>query len=194
MILSKEKILEEIKRGNIIAENCNLEKQVTTESIDVTLGEWVYYVSYYCTNNRLSAVHPEPVGVWHNLKERPLELSLQTFVLAHTDEFIGAKVGSSLHTQFHLGSTPARLGLFHPVSGYGDEGFFNRWALELINFTPITLHYRDVIGQISFSRKEGSSDYVKEGGHYQGKSEVQSLMKGWKREDIMPRAKLKNIK
>ena len=177
MILSKQEILKALEIGDIVAKNCDTTKQVTTESIDVTLGRYIYNPN---TKNWMDIYHP-------------LIITPGTFFLAYTDEFIGARVGSKLHTQFHLGSTPARLGLSHPVAGYGDEGFINRWALEFYTLTSIEIQHRNVIGQISFTQKSSSSDYVNQGGYYQQENDIRILMNNWKKEDILPRPKLKLI-
>lgn len=176
MILSKKEIQQAIKQGDIIALNYN-SSQITTESIDVTLGEHIYFPEY---------------KKWVNITS-PLDIPKGEFFLAYTDEFIGSKVGSKLHTQFHLGSTPARLGLSHPVAGYGDEGFVNRWALEFYTLQPTTIQHRNVIGQISFTKKTSSSDYVGQGGYYQTTNDLDALVSNWKKESILPRPNLKLI-
>lgn len=168
MIISKKIILEEIEKGNIIADGVNPE-QIKDQSIDVSLGEWIN-------------INGKWIDITNNWYIQPGD-----FVLAYTDEFVGTKAGSNLLPSFKLKSSAGRNGILHTLAGHGEVGFFNRWAMEFTVMKPLLIKKGMLVGQIYFTRTEGaeSEDYAKSG-TYQKHSTLEEVKLNWKREDILP--------
>ncbi|RTL06187.1 hypothetical protein EKK58_06105 [Candidatus Dependentiae bacterium] len=177
MILSRNRILEEISKGNIIYK-LGEEKYIKDQSIDVSLGEWIY-------NTKLNA--------WHNCGDGPITLEPGVLYLCHTDEFIGTKAGSNLLPSIKLKSTSARKGIQHPLAGHGEVGFFNRWALEITVTTQTQVICGDLIAQVYFTvvDGDGTEDYSISG-TYQHSSVVERVMDSWKPQDLLPPPLFKN--
>ena len=114
------------------------------------------------------------------------------FSLAYTNEFIGTVGGCNIQPSFKLKSTSARVGIFHPLAGLGEVGFFNRWCLELQFVENEPIKYGDLIGQIYFDTVIGEPSNYSETGSYQSENTLEDLKANWKPEDILPKAK-KNI-
>ncbi len=169
MILNKEQILDEYKKGNIIykSELYKLEDFANNQSVDIHLGDNVCIVT---GNNN-----------WLNLNKFPEGINIPkgTFFLCHTEEFIGSAANSNILPEFHQRSTWARLGLIHTKAGWGDVGYHNKWTMEYYTATPVTLKKGDRLGQITFTRTEANSgDYTKKGSYQTNKE--------WSKEDILP--------
>jgi deoxycytidine triphosphate deaminase len=180
MIISKKVILDEYGKGNIIAYGVDMDN-IKDQSIDVSLGEWIYITEY-------DKYGDEVWGGWHSLKFSDYTVGLGEFVIAHTDEFIGTKAGSNLLPSFKLKSSAGRHGIIHTLAGHGEVGFHNRWAMEFIVGKPVVLKYGMYIGQIYFTRTEGAEDedYSKTGS-YQNTNNLEELIKNWKKEDLLPK-------
>lgn len=177
MILSKSVIIDEITKGNIIADSIQ-HSQIKDQSIDVRLGRYMWI-----------GANPELVDL---TEKEEILIMPNTFVLAHTEEFIGTTANSGILPTFKLKSSAGRLGIIHTLAGHGEVGFFNRWAMEFIVAKPVVLKHRVLIGQIYFTRVEGSEgeDYSKQG-TYQSTSSLDELKKNWKPESILPPKELK---
>lgn len=174
MLLGNKAIQEEREKGNIIISPYS-SYQMNTESYDVRLGRWLYL------QDRSGGKY------WIDLKEyKEYKAVPGDFILAHTNEFIGTVAGSSIHPQFYLKSTSARLGILHPIAGYGDEGFYNRWALEFTFAIPVILKYKMKIGQVAFSQIVGGGDDYTQKGHYQSTQNLDEIKLNWKKESILP--------
>lgn len=122
------------------------------------------------------------------LPPRNWKIPHNTFVLAHTEEYIGTSSNSNIHPEFHQRSTTARMGLSHTKAGWGDNGFCNRWALELYTLKDVTITAGMKIGQISFAYTTDSEvGYSEQTGNYQSSNNIDEIIKNWKKEDILPK-------
>lgn len=192
--LSTSEILKNIKNGNIIADGVDTKKYVKDQSIDVSLGEYVFVrVDSYPPNK-----YPIRSFVFEGVEYSKISLKNGItfypgmFILAYTNEFVGTKAGSNLQPSFKLKSTSARLGIQHPLAGLGEVGFFNRWCLELTFAVPVELRYGDLIGQVYFDTVIGKPTDYSETGSYQSENTLEKIKANWKPENILPKAK-KNI-
>jgi deoxycytidine triphosphate deaminase len=180
MILSKNTILMEKEKGNIIyysPQGYKIENFCQNQSVDVHIWDEIYF--------------PE-TKTWVTLPEDGTEIEIpkHSFFLASTEEFIGTSAGSNIQPEWHLRSTLARLGFGHPKAGWGDVGFFNRWAMEFYSYLPLKLKRGARVGQLVFvynAEQLEQMDYVKETGNYQSTNDLELLSKEWKKEDILPK-------
>ena len=185
MILSCKEILKEAKQGNIVHATNNIRfnslfVNCKNQSVDIHLYKEIYSV----TKRK-----------WINLEESDYISEPGEFILASTEEFIGTTANSCIHPQWHLRSTLARMGLFHPKAGWGDVGFFNRWCMEFTSAVRFTYTYNMRVGQISFMYTQPwykrlfylSAGYVSQTGNYQSSTDLNELRANWKKEDILPK-------
>lgn len=170
MIYSKDKIIEEIQKGNIIYIPFK-EENIKNQSIDVTIGKEIYI--------------PD-TKQWIDIS-KGYKIPKHTFFLAYTEEFIGTTPNSKIHPEFHQRSTLGRQGLFHTKAGWGDVGFYNRWAMEYYTLQDIELKAGDRVAQISFNEATESKGYSKETGNYQQDKDIDTIIFNWKKEDILPK-------
>jgi deoxycytidine triphosphate deaminase len=181
-ILSKEAIIEEIAKGNIIF--TGKDSQIGNQSIDVSLGSEIFY------NTNTPPCEWEKVSII-----KPFDLAKSDFFLAYTNEFVGTRIGSNIHCQFQQTSTSARLGLIHPKAGWGDVGFVNRWAMEFFVAKDITIQAGDIVGQMSFMYTTPTKEDYSLNGQYQDSNDLELLKKTWTISNILPKKKrLKNVK
>lgn len=207
MILSKEAILEEIEKGNIVFDGKL--SQIQNQSIDVSLGSSIIYSPYRKINyfDRLkikildTTCRLLDIGSFRLLEEgsevfinEPKHLAKGTFFLAYTHEFVGTREGSNIHCQFQQTSTSARLGLMHGKAGWGDLGFISRWAMEFYCAKDITIKAGDIVGQMTFTYTTPTKESYASNGQYQKSNDLELIKREWKIENIIPRKKLKNIK
>lgn len=198
-ILSKEAILEEIAKGNIIF--TGKESQIGNQSIDVSLGECIILSPCKISNifDKLKNKILDKLSKWleNDSKvyiNKPRFLKKGTFFLAYTNEFVGTKIGSNIHCQFQQTSTSARLGLIHPKAGWGDVGFVNRWAMEFFVAKDITIQAGDIVGQMSFMYTTPTKEDYSLNGQYQDGNDLELLKKTWTISNILPKKQLKNVK
>lgn len=168
MILSKNTIIQEAAKGNIILDGVNT-PQIKDQSVDVSLGQFLYIDN-----------------TWVDITT-PYTPPLNTLILAYTDEFVGTTAGSNILPAFKLKSTAGRQGIFHTLAGHGEVGYFNRWAMEFVCFKAIELQKGILIGQIYFNQVIGASDedYSKLG-TYQKSNNLEEVKATWTKESILP--------
>lgn len=190
MVLTKNYILKNLDK--FVLENVT-EQQFSQNSIDLSLGEYVFVRVDSCPKNELVKNSFEWNGVEYakiSIKES-ITLKPGMFALAYTDEWVGAKANTNICWQFLLKSTAARLGLDHNLAGWVETGYFSPLCLELHSHLPIDLKYGDLIGQAVFhTTTQDQIDYSKKG-NYQKTNNIEELKKNWKPEDILPK-KIKN--
>jgi dCTP deaminase len=208
MPLSDKEILAARERGDIVIEPFD-ERQLGTDSYDVRLGEFCYReCEYECDYNLFEA---NPSAVWlsgesfsasslrnHATGELPvgwastdrvLFLHPGETILAHTQEFIGAR--RNYTTQMHARSSAGRsmIGVCK-CAGKGDVGFFNRWTMEITSFSryhtiPLKVGMR--LAQIDFLPVGDTLKCYGSGSKYQDSSDLQIVMSGWRPEMMLPR-------
>ena len=180
-VLSREAILEEIEKGNIVFDG--KKSQIQNQSIDVSLGSEILY------NTNMPPCEWEEVSII-----KPCDLAQSDFFLAYTHEFVGTRIGSNIHCQFQQTSTSARLGLLHPKAGWGDVGFISRWALEFYVCKDITIKAGDIVGQMSFMYTTPTQTDYALNGQYQKSNDLEIIKREWNINSILPKKSLKNIK
>jgi len=180
MILSKSIILSEIQKGNIIASGVE-EAQIKDQSIDVSLGRYLYVHSE--RGNLIKIV---------DLEESPYyEAMPGMFIIAHTDEFVGTTAGSNIIPSFKLKSSAGRLGIIHTLAGHGEVGFFNRCSMEFIVAKPVVLKHKALIGQIYFQSVLGDKEDYSKQGTYQKTNNLEELIRDWTPDSLLPPKELK---
>ncbi len=147
MILSDQKILEEIDKGNILIEpfqpSC-----LGTNSYDVHLSK---YLAVYTSrvldakaHNKIEEIIIPPDG---------LILHPGTLYLGVTEEY----TETHKHIPFLEGkSSTGRLGIdIHATAGKGDVGFCNTWTLEISVSMPVRVYAGMPIGQLIYFLVDG---------------------------------------
>lgn len=148
MILSDERILEEIEKGTILIEPYRPEC-LGTNSYDVHLGKWL-------------ATYDDRVldAKGHN-KIKHFEIPLEGFVLQPNTLYLGVTeeyTETHAHVPFLEGkSSTGRLGIdIHATAGKGDVGFCNTWTLEISCAQPVRIYRGMPIGQLIYFVVEGN--------------------------------------
>ena len=175
MILSDKKILEEIKKGNILIEPFD-EKCLGTNSYDVHLGR---FLGVY-KDRVLDAKKHNEIEVFTISKEG-FELQPGVLYLGVTEEY----TETHKHVPFLEGkSSIGRLGIdIHATAGKGDVGFCNTWTLEISCVQPVRVYPGMPIGQLIYFNIDGEiNNYYnkKSNAKYTGRTvqPVESMM--WK--------------
>ncbi len=214
MALSDKRILEELKKGDIVISPFN-RKNLATSSYDVTLGEYFFpqlppkhfqnIYNIYDKNDidRVWGTKPkraisakdafkkykfEFAGI--SLEDKVIILEPGETILAHTNEFIGGK--NHITTMMKARSSMGRSFIeVCKCAGWGDVGYINRWTMEITNNSkhytiPLVVGRR--IAQIIFFETgpiEGA-DYTA-GGKYNAAGTLTQLKKTWKPDMMIPR-------
>lgn len=213
-VYSNIEIEEAIKEGHIVF-HPHRPEHINGSSIDVTLGEWFFRtdrkspttvynpfdekeVARYYGKPQKAITHKE----WCEetgtppLKNIPLNHPVIVIepgerILAHTQEFIGILPPGT--TSMQSRSTWGRNGVAVCFdAGWGDPGYVNRWTLEVYNLNQrhsIVLPVGERIAQVVFFHTgEVRSSYEKLSGKYSFGTNLKELIKGWKPEQMLPRA------
>ncbi len=211
-VFSDTQIISGVSDGRLSIVPFNM-KQLSTSSYDVRLGENFYREQEpELPGDVFNILDPEHVGrVWgkpqvartaadlgidhlKGINEEDLVIMLGPgeTILAHTEEFIGAR-----HSGTTMMKARSSLGrsfvLVCKCAGWGDIGYTNRWTMEITN---VSRHYRIplVVGmriaQIAFfhSGRLLSGDYT-ERGNYQQSDNVESLINNWSPESMLPKTR-----
>lgn len=173
MILSDQRILEEIEKGTIVIEPFKREC-LGTNSYDVHLGKYL-------------AVYKDRVldAKKHNQIEH-FEIPADGFVLQPNTLYLGVTLEyteTHAHVPFLEGkSSTGRLGIdIHATAGKGDVGFCNTWTLEISSTQPVRIYAGMPIGQLIYFVVEGHIEIMyntKDNAKYNGKTvkPVESMM------------------
>lgn len=215
MALSDTRILEELKKGDIVISPFN-EDQLATSSYDVTLGEYFYREQPPKFNHSLyniwSREHMEHVwGADKVERALPAKEAFKKYnfdwvgihpddkviimrpgetILAHTQEFIGGR--NRITTMMKARSSTGRNFIeVCKCAGWGDVGYINRWTMEITNnsknyIIPLVVGRR--IAQIVFFETGPirEKDYVV-AGKYASSTNLAELKKQWKPDMMLPR-------
>lgn len=161
MALSDRRIVEEMAEGAIVISPFN-EKNLSTSSYDVTLGEWFYrpvpltqvhtmpgsnspalvfniynqeQTEHYWVKERahvVSAREAKLFGKGISEGEEIIMIQPGETILAHTQEFIGGR--DHITTMMKARSSMGRQQIaVCKCAGWGDVGYVNRWTLEISN-------------------------------------------------------------
>lgn len=205
MSLSDKEILAARERGDIVIEPFD-QRQLGTDSYDVRLGEFYYYEKrvggafdildsgneVWRGPERASCRSwPNPFGHPHwKRDDHVIILEPGETILAHTQEFIGARRNYTTKMFARSSAGRSMIGVCK-CAGKGDVGFFNRWTIEITSFSryhtiPLKVGMR--IAQIEFLHVgETFRTYGATHGKYQESSDLQVVMKAWHPEMMLPR-------
>jgi dCTP deaminase len=210
MALSDKRILEEIKKGNIIIEPFN-RKNLATSSYDVRLGEWYFreqrqnfdVYNPYDKNqtDKVWGTEPKRADLAKNVlkdfefkglkpTDKVILISPGETILAHTEEYIGGK--NEITTMMKARSTMGRNFIeVCKCAGWGDVGYTNRWTMEITNnsrFYTIPLIVGRRIAQIVFFHVGPvlENDYTNSG-KYQKTSDLNKIKKDWNPLAMLPK-------
>ncbi len=175
MILSDEKILDAIAKGEIVIDPFDPEA-LGTNSYDVHLGKYLaVYVDFELDAKK------------HN-KTKELIIPPEGYVLEPGRIYLGVTLE---YTETHNSvpflegkSSVGRLGIdIHATAGKGDVGFCNHWTLELSCVQPVRVYAGMPIGQLIYFSVDGAIRHYytkKRGAKYVRVSDkpVESMM--WK--------------
>ncbi len=214
MALSDRRILEEMKRGDIVIYPFN-RKNLSTSSYDITLGKYYfrekgskYHLPIY---NIWSKSHTDYVWgtkpsvaepakklfrklnfSWDGISpdDKVILLDPGETILAHTNEFIGGK--NHITTMMKARSSIGRNFIeVCKCAGWGDVGYVNRWTMEITNNSrhyaiPLVVGRR--IAQLIFFETGPilGSDYTK-GGKYGKSTNLKETMKKWSPKAMLPK-------
>jgi dCTP deaminase len=215
MALSDKRILEEMKKGDIVISPFTTE-QLATSSYDVTLGEWFFREQPPQYNHALyniwSQAHMEHVWgakkveravsakeafkkytfEWDGIRpdDKVIVLRPGETILAHTNEFIGGKdhITTMMKARSSLGRNFIEV---CKCAGWGDVGYVNRWTMEITNnsknyIIPLVVGRR--IAQIIFFETGPilAKDYATTG-KYAATTDLAKLKRSWKPESMLPK-------
>ena len=215
MALSDKKILEEMKKGDILISPFKKDN-LSTSSYDVTLGD------YYFRENRPDRYQNKIYDIWNkkhieyvwdtkNVRkakkakdvfkniafdydnispnEKVILLEPGETILAHTNEFIGGidHITTMMKARSSLGRSFIEV---CKCAGWGDVGYVNRWTMEITNNSqhyaiPLVVGRR--IAQIIFfeTGEIVAGDYTSKG-KYNTSKDLKVLKKEWKPEMMIP--------
>ena len=152
MILSDKKILEEIKKGNIVIKPFDI-KNMGGNSYDVHLSK--YFAQYI--DKMIDAKK-------HN-KIKHFEIPEKGFVLKPGQLYLCTTVEyteTHKHVPFLEGkSSTGRLGIdIHATAGKGDVGFCGYWTMEVSTSKPVRIYPGMPIAQLIYYVVEGKVERV----------------------------------
>lgn len=175
MILSDNKILEAIEKGDIVIEPFEKEK-LGTNSYDVHLGKML---AVY-TDRELDAKKHNTIS-YIEIPEEGYLIQPGIIYLGVTEEYTETHHA----VPFLEGkSSVGRLGIdIHATAGKGDVGFCNTWTLEISCVQPVRIYAGMPIGQLIYFAVEGDIEnyyHKKAGAKYNERTiyPVESMM--WK--------------
>jgi dCTP deaminase len=147
MILSDQRILEEIEKGTIVIEPYNRE-YLGTNSYDVHLSKY------------LAVYEDETLDAKKHNTIREIIIPEEGFVLQPDMLYLGVTeeyTETHAHVPFLEGkSSTGRLGIdIHATAGKGDVGFCNTWTLEISVVHPVRVYAGMPIGQLIYFPVEG---------------------------------------
>ncbi len=214
MALSDKRILEEMKKGDIIIDPF-IRKNLATSSYDLTLGEFYFreqppkynhnlfniwnqeHVEHVWGKKAFKAEKASEVFKKYNFNyvgidrnDRVILIRPGETILAHTNEFIGGK--NHITTMMKARSSMGRSFIeVCKCAGWGDVGYVNRWTMEITNNSknyaiPLVVGRR--IAQLVFFETGPilDRDYTK-AGKYSTSTDLKVLKKKWKPSDMIPR-------
>jgi dCTP deaminase len=147
MILTDNKILEEMEKGSIVVSPFD-RRYLGVNSYDVHLGK---YLAVYKNDILDARVHNE---VEHfEIPADGLILLPHRLYLGVTEEY----TETHRHVPFLEGkSSIGRLGIdIHATAGKGDVGFCNTWTLEISVKQPVRVYHGMPIGQLIYFEVSG---------------------------------------
>jgi len=157
MILQKSELIRRIEHGDIIVSDG---AQIAPNSIDLRLSRHVWRLrGWYKYDGRIVPLYKYiHAGVNQYFKFKPGLL-----YICATEQICGSRPGSGLVPVMYGRSSTARMGLQIHAAGLGEEGFLNRWAMEVITTSPSAggayWYFDEPICQITFDTAAGEGVY-----------------------------------
>ena len=150
MILTAEKISEEVEAGNIVISPFSAEN-LNPSSYSYHMGDEILEQSVDCDGNEIRLGEPMPVA------ESGVLLQPKRLYLTNTHQHIGSRKYVTLLS----GCRPvAQLGLFVQLSAnLGNLGDAHRWTLELTCVQPVRIYPGMLIGLLTFWEPRGVITY-----------------------------------
>jgi dCTP deaminase len=209
-VLSDKQTMDAMVRDEVVIHPFD-QKRLNTSSYDVRIGE-----NFYREQNpnlpraifnpfdpaHVAKVWGEPevapklkdilgqpmVGI--DPDEQVILLKPRETILAHTIEFIGTKKYATSMMKARSSAGRCFIAVCK-CAGWGDVGYFNRWTMEITNFSehysiPLVVGMR--IAQITFPTTgaiRGAS--YEQAGSYQSSDSLETLMRTWGPEMMLPR-------
>ena len=147
MILTGNKIIEEVENNHIVIEPFNKDA-VTTNSYDLTLSDKLVIYT-----DEILDPKKEPHTKIVEIPDEGYELKRGEFLLGSSNEFVGSDFYVPI---VHAKSSIARLGLFiHITSGLFDIGCKCNVTFHLYATMPIKLYKNMPIAQLTFWKTHG---------------------------------------
>lgn len=213
MLLSRNKILEHIKLGNIFISPFYL-KNLGTTSYDVRLGENFFEEQPFRAADQQIFNPFDPTDIqkyWGKPKkairikdwkkkhfpldkvknqDRIIVIGPGETILAHTEEFIGGRY--CISTEMRAKSSMGRIGItVCKCAGWGDVGYCNRWTMEMTNHlkgAPIPLLVGMRVAQLIFYQVDPLEEtYATTGGRYQNTDDTEKMIKNWSPYSMLPK-------
>lgn len=215
--LSDRLILAHMKAGNIVIVPFE-ESQLQNSSYDLRLGRYYYqeqnpgadrYLFNPYNKNHVKRVwggwqkavkakslmgsFPNGREDWEGIypDDDVILFEPQRTYLCHTHEFIGMRnVGT---TMMKARSTIGRIFLeVCKCAGWGDNGYINRWTMEITNNSlhhaiPVVVGTR--IAQLTFFYTGETDRPYHKTGSYQNSADINKLIKEWDKESMLPKLK-----
>jgi dCTP deaminase len=202
VILSDKGIVTAREAGEIVIEPFNSDN-LGSDTYDVRLGRFFFREYEPGVPSFINIFDPFNIAsverVWGSPREADMSWSDGTeaiwlqpgeTILAHTIEFIGGVRGYTTK-MFARSSVGRSMVGVCKCAGRGDEGFFNRWTMEITSFSQyhaIPLRVGMRIAQIEFLATSGANRvYGVDKGKYQQGSNLQEIMDSWRPEMMLPR-------
>jgi dCTP deaminase len=150
MILTAQKISEEVKAGNIVISPFSPDN-LNPSSYSYHMGDEILEQSVDCDGNETHIGEPRLID------ERGVLLQPKRLYLTNTHQHIGSRKYVTLLS----GCRPvAQLGLFVQLSAnLGNLGDAHRWTLELTCVQPVKIYPGQLIGQLTFWEPRGVVTY-----------------------------------
>lgn len=215
--LSDRLILAHRAIGNVVIEPFN-DKNLQSSSYDVSLGRYFYeeqdpgfdmrlfnpykpehikrvWGDYKQATRARTLINQSTFGVgeWENIdpEDEIILLNPGGTYLCHTNEFIGFRnVGTTMmKARSSLGRDFIEV---CKCAGWGDNGYVNRWTMEITNNSTrytIPLIVGTRVAQIVFFYTGETDRPYTEGGSYQETSDLAELTKIWTPERMLPKLK-----
>lgn len=148
MILTDQRILEEMEKGSIMIEPFR-QDCMGTNSYDVHLGR---YLAVYKDRVLDAKKHNEVEEI--TIPDEGYIIMPNTLYLGVTEEY----TETHNHVPFLEGkSSVGRLGIdIHATAGKGDVGYCNTWTLEISCSQPVRIYAGMPVGQLIYFAVEGA--------------------------------------
>lgn len=217
-VLSDRKILVELQSGNIVIRPFN-DRHLQSSSYDLTLGRYFYreqpppkdghqpLFNIYSAEDvekvwgskwqeavaAKEMMEKSPAADWVNIRpdDEIILLAPGETILAHTQEFIGFRnVGT---TMMKARSSLGRVFIETcKCAGWGDNGYINRWTMEITNNSnhyAIPLIVGTRVAQLVFFYTGETDRPYPATGSYQSTDSLEELERDWRPSLMLPRIK-----